>query len=389
MANLVTVSKSAAKTAAALKPTKAVSSLLKLHRSVTELPSFTESGTSPYERRKQELLSALTDGKDFSYDAEKDALFGQYKKQYLREGRRAGEHTLGEAAALTGGRASSYAVTAASQAEDNYAAGLADKLPELEAAAYQRYLKEYERKKTALDAISAADKENYSRERDTLADRRYDEESAYRKERDALSDRHYAEETAYQKERDTHADERYAEETAYKKERDAVSDQRYAEEMAYRASELAQKQAALERDWDLQERKLEQDRALALLKGGGSGTADGNSETEPAQISREEAERLKKTYGGTQLSEAQWNRLLAENPDYSGAMLEAAGFNRYQDYNGRAEPTSKAYASAKTAAENLAREGYSNQYIRNRLWTLWRIGSITDSEWREFSRIYR
>ena len=385
MANITTADQSAAGWVAEITPSKGMSALMKRIPSV-RLSAVMQGGTSPYERKKQELLSELTNMKDFSYDAEQDALYGQYKKQYLREGRRAGEHTLGEAAALTGGRASSYAVTAASQAEDNYAAKLADKIPELEAAAYQRYQKEFDRKKAALDAVSALDREYYSRQRDALSDQRYDAETAYKKERDALSDSRYDAETAYKKERDALSDSRYDAETAYKKERDSVSDRQYADELAYRASELAQKQAALEHDWSLQEKKLNQEKELALMK-----LAPDKEETpepESARLSREEAERLKVKYGGTQLSENQWSEILSNHPEYSGAMLEAAGFQKYQSYSGRVEPTSKGYASAKASAEDLAKQGVPKEAILQRLWTLWRIGSITDSEWREFNRIY-
>ena len=79
---------------------------------------------------------------EFSYDTETDPLYQAYKKQYLREGQRASENALGNAAAATGGIPSSYAVSAASQAGDYYAAQLSDKVPELFNSAYNRYANE-------------------------------------------------------------------------------------------------------------------------------------------------------------------------------------------------------------------------------------------------------
>ncbi len=78
----------------------------------------------------------------FSYDVETDPVYAAYQKQYAREGRRATQEALGNAAAMTGGIPSSYAATAASQAGDYYAAQLSDKAPELYQQAYNRYLNE-------------------------------------------------------------------------------------------------------------------------------------------------------------------------------------------------------------------------------------------------------
>ena len=75
----------------------------------------------------------------FNYDAEKDPLYSSYKKAYTREGRRASEDTMAQAAAMTGGIPSSYAIGAGQQANNYYASKIADKIPELEQQAYGRY----------------------------------------------------------------------------------------------------------------------------------------------------------------------------------------------------------------------------------------------------------
>ena len=66
----------------------------------------------------------------------------EYRKTYLREGDRTMRDTLGAYAKQTGGLASTQAIAAASQAADNYKAQLADKVPELEQQAYNRWYNE-------------------------------------------------------------------------------------------------------------------------------------------------------------------------------------------------------------------------------------------------------
>lgn len=92
-----------------------------------------------YERLLNDELNRY--GKtEFSYAPEQDEAYNSYRKEYLREGKRAAESALASAASATGGIPSSYAVTASSQAADYYASKLADKIPELYENAYKRYL---------------------------------------------------------------------------------------------------------------------------------------------------------------------------------------------------------------------------------------------------------
>ncbi len=95
--------------------------------------------TNPYQGHIDQTLGKLTSRDPFSYDAEKDPMFQQYRKTYLREGQRANEDTMGNYAAMTGGMPSTAAVGAASQAQDYYNAKMADKIPQLYQLAYQMY----------------------------------------------------------------------------------------------------------------------------------------------------------------------------------------------------------------------------------------------------------
>ncbi len=98
----------------------------------------------------QKLLNDVVNPTAFSYDASKDPVFSAIKKAYLREGERAGKNTLAQVSAATGGVPSSWAVTAAQQANNYYGAQVADQIPTLEQNAYQRYIAERQEKLNAL-----------------------------------------------------------------------------------------------------------------------------------------------------------------------------------------------------------------------------------------------
>ncbi len=203
-----------------------------------------EGWTSPYAGEIENAFGAWNSKEPFSYVPESDPLYQSYRKQYLREGSRAAEDVLGRAAALTGGVPSSYAVSAASEAENLYNAKLADQIPALAELAYGIYRDEYDRIADRLELLMKAETGDYQRwaddrdtryawQRDALADQRYNDETAYQRQRDALADRRYDDETAYKRERDALADRRYDDETAYGRERDALDDRRYEDETAY------------------------------------------------------------------------------------------------------------------------------------------------------------
>lgn len=86
----------------------------------------------------------------FTYDPETDPSMQAYRKAYLREADRGTRDTMGAYAGMTQGVPSSAAITAASQAGDYYRAQLADKVPELEANAYSRYLNGKQQELTRL-----------------------------------------------------------------------------------------------------------------------------------------------------------------------------------------------------------------------------------------------
>lgn len=121
----------------------------------TEAEKLLADQTDPYQADVDTLLDALL-GTDFDYDPASDALYGAYRKQYLREADLAAQDALGDAAALTGGRASTAAVAAAQQAGNSYRARAADKLPELYQLAYDMYRGSRDDQRDTLEALLTA-----------------------------------------------------------------------------------------------------------------------------------------------------------------------------------------------------------------------------------------
>lgn len=131
-----------------------------------------------YDAQINSLLNGINNYGPFSYDPETDPLYSSYKKQYTREGKRATEDAIGAAAAASGGIPSSYAVTAATQAGDYYAAQMADKVPELYQIAYNKYLQDFTQELQKLSATQGQEQYDYAKYLDQLSqyntDRNFD-----------------------------------------------------------------------------------------------------------------------------------------------------------------------------------------------------------------------
>ena len=107
-------------------------------------PSFSYDPYTPnqwggHSRYYNDALAAVQNYGPFEYDYQTDPLYSVYKKEYIREGQRASEDALAQAAAMTGGVPSSFAQTAAQQAGNYYAAKTADAIPQLRQQAYNEY----------------------------------------------------------------------------------------------------------------------------------------------------------------------------------------------------------------------------------------------------------
>ena len=129
-----------------------------------EAPTY----TNQYDQRIQDAANAYLNRAAFEYQAENDPLYQDYRRQYIREGNRAMQNTLGQLAARTGGMASSYASSAAAQANNYYMQQLADKIPELRQAAYQMYQDEGNTLLNRLNTLRDLENTDYGRYQDDL-----------------------------------------------------------------------------------------------------------------------------------------------------------------------------------------------------------------------------
>lgn len=146
--------------------------------------SFTFDQEAPvydnqYAEQQQALLDAILNREDFSWSKETDPQWSSYKKSYLREGDRATANAMAQASAASGGRASTAAITAATQAGDYYATQLNDIIPTLYQQAYDRYLNEYSMMLQDLGAVNTQEQLDYAKYLDQLTQYNTDRNFAY------------------------------------------------------------------------------------------------------------------------------------------------------------------------------------------------------------------
>ncbi len=142
------------------------------------LQSAMEKKPSPYQSRYETQISSLYDQimnrPAFSYDASRDPLFQQYRNQYIRDGQRAMQDSIGASAALTGGYGNSWAATAGSQAYGEYLKALTDKLPELQKQARDAYDAEGKALTDKANLTLNLDNREYGWYRDAVNDWQFD-----------------------------------------------------------------------------------------------------------------------------------------------------------------------------------------------------------------------
>ena len=143
--------------------------------------SYGEAPTyeNTFAQQQKDLLDRILNREDFSWSRETDPQWSSYKKSYLREGDRATANALAKASAASGGRPSSYAVNAATQAGDYYATKLSDVIPTLYQQAYERYLDEYNMKLKDLNAVNQQEQLDYAKYLDRLGQFNTDRGFAY------------------------------------------------------------------------------------------------------------------------------------------------------------------------------------------------------------------
>ena len=118
--------------------------------------------TDPYKDQYMGYLNKYENRDPFSYDFNSDALYQQYKDQYIQQGQMAMMDTMGQAAAMTGGYGNSYAQTAGQQAYNQYLGQLNDKIPELYQMAFDRYNQEGQKFLDMYNAYLGLSEQSYN-----------------------------------------------------------------------------------------------------------------------------------------------------------------------------------------------------------------------------------
>ena len=112
--------------------------------------------------------------------------------RYTAGGKQAMQDTMGQAAARTGGYASSYATAAANQSYNDY-------MSRLEEAARAMYQDELDRKTTNYGLVNDAEQRDYSRYLDSLGQYNTDRSYNYNKFRDTIGDYQTKDNTQYER----------------------------------------------------------------------------------------------------------------------------------------------------------------------------------------------
>ena len=125
---------------------------------------------SPWQTQLNDAINKIMNREKFSYDMNADALYQQYKDQYVTQGQMAMMDTMGQAAAMTGGYGNSYAQSVGQQAYQGYLQQLNDKIPELYQLALNKYQMEGDDLYNQYSLLSTQDQMDYGKHRDTVSD---------------------------------------------------------------------------------------------------------------------------------------------------------------------------------------------------------------------------
>lgn len=123
-----------------------------------------------YGQSLKDQMDKINNREKFTYDLNGDALYQQYKDQYMTQGRLASADAIGQASAMTGGYGNSFAATVGNQAYQGYLQKLNDVVPELYNMAYNRYQQEGQDMKDMYAMYESAYGREYGEHRDKVGD---------------------------------------------------------------------------------------------------------------------------------------------------------------------------------------------------------------------------
>ena len=145
---------------------------VKKEEDILQKPTF----ESQWQDSLNQAMDKILNREKFSYDLNGDALYQQYKNQYMTQGKQAMMDTMGVASSMTGGYGNSYAQTAGQQTYQGYLSGLNDKIPELYQMARNAYDSDTNELYKQYALYSDRDDVDYGRYRDEVGDYQWDTE---------------------------------------------------------------------------------------------------------------------------------------------------------------------------------------------------------------------
>ncbi len=229
-----------------------------------KLSDWEKNTPSEYESKYSEeinsILNDILNREKFSYNLNADPLYKQYQELYTHNGKKAMMDTVGEASALTGGYGSSYAVTAGSQAYQEYLNQLNGIALDLMDKAYEKYGDEGDKLFEDIKLLRSLDGDDYGKYLDQL-ERYYDDGDFLLKRLTAMSDAEYeqflAEVDAWESDRDFEFKEYTDALDRAEAEKEFAFKQSQAEtEMEFKKAEAQRDQANQDRDYELALKKL-------------------------------------------------------------------------------------------------------------------------------------
>lgn len=121
------------------------------------------SGRTSYTDQIKGMMNKIQNREKFSYDVDTDTLFQQALASAMGSGQQAMQDTMGQASALTGGYASTYAQSAGNQAYNAYIQDAYNNLPEYYQMAMDAYNMEGQEMYNQLSMLNDADANEYQR----------------------------------------------------------------------------------------------------------------------------------------------------------------------------------------------------------------------------------
>ena len=242
---------------------------------------------SQWQAQLDEMMNQILNRDKFSYDLNSDALYQQYKDQFVLQGQQAMMDTMGQAAAMTGGYGNSYAQTAGQQAYNQQLTQLNDIVPELYRMALDRYQAEGQEMYNQYGLLADQEQQDYGRYQDDVdawnaelerlynqyQDERNFDYGKYADDRDFsygqyIDDRNYQ----YQIDRDAVADKQWQDSFDYQKDRDAVSDSQWDKSFQYQQDRDKISDEQWQKEYEEAIRQWNHANGISTSTGGGGNT---------------------------------------------------------------------------------------------------------------------